>query len=290
MLKPTLEALSSVQRETHASITSSKDVLRAHREFCRHMQETLQYVASGQSHLLAYDSEVVAAGRAVNHTFITLDSHVGSVQTALQDVVRELLRLGTKGPHIPKFNHHHTHTLWERIQPKLIDVTSAIMLIITHISTFLGFFHPVFHIIGGVARGVYGFLSKLNEHVCSCLRDHHGELQSPLVSAFQLNVSPIYPTAVLMYTLSTDHGLVSKEIILEILKSIYEHMQKRQIEHVQEQTQHVYDNMEKPMMEFEEQLEDHAVYVTQKDAFDAAEKWRKLRERLDTIITVHCKA
>ena len=87
-------------------------------------------------------------------------------------------------------------------------------------------------------------------------------------------------------------GVHPDEKTLEILKTISENMPRRQdIQHARDQSKDVCDNMEKPMMELEEGLEKHCVYVKQKDAWDDAEKWGELREKLGTIITKHqCKA
>ena len=116
-----------------------------------------------------HDSKVVAAGKDVDHAFETLDKDIGKVQASLHDVVRELLHLGMKACSIL---HPHIHSLWEKVQSKLLEIMSAITSVISHLSTILSFFHPVFHIIGGIAGGVHEFLNKLKEHFCSCLHGH----------------------------------------------------------------------------------------------------------------------
>ena len=156
-----LKKLSEVQDETNTSIKLSEQVIQNHRDFCQHMHETLQHAATARDHHLVHDSSVIVAGNTVKKTLTELKNHIGTLQDALHDVVQQLRALKKRAGH--GVLRQDIYRLWTEIKPvldKVVEIMRFTMLVISHIGSVLGLFHPVAPVIGTFAGKVHKCLAE----------------------------------------------------------------------------------------------------------------------------------
>ncbi|KZT64515.1 hypothetical protein DAEQUDRAFT_814922 [Daedalea quercina L-15889] len=253
-IKSLLGKIASVQNETRTSVYLSKSVVRAHWDFCAHMQETLQHAAAEKDCHLTHDSDVVAAGKVVGTSFTTLGDHVFALHHALSDVANEMRQLGEKAKH--HLLHPIKHHVWGKIREVLVEIVKMITLVISGIGQILGLVHPIAGAVGKIAEVVHEFLKKHSlEH------GHHNGTKGDHIDA--------------------------DASIRKTLDLICNEMPKH-IEDVQNKLQDCYARIEQPMLKIEARLKTHCMRMDPKEAEMAADMWREMREKLNAIVKTHC--